>query len=52
MGNDQEIEVHAIEIGVFHEIGSFFIRYCIIVQEIEKALEALGGHYFRVFSLT
>ena len=25
---------------------------CKIVQELEKALEALGSHYFRVFPLT
>jgi hypothetical protein len=36
-----------IEIGIFHEIKSF-IKYCIIAQEIKKALGALGGHYLRV----
>ena len=26
-----------------------FIKYCIIVQEIENDLGALGGHYFMGF---
>ena len=47
-GNDHEIEFHEIEIAIFHEIEAF----CKIDQEIEKALGALGGHYFRLFSLT
>jgi hypothetical protein len=42
MGNDQEIEFHEIEIGIFQ-------LFCKIDQEIEKAL---GGHYFRLFSQT
>ncbi len=47
-GNDQEIEI-----GGFHEIKSFlYIKYWIIVKEIKKGLGALGGHYFRIFSLT
>ncbi len=45
MGNDQEIQFHEIEIGIFQ---TFFK----IDQEIEKALGALGGHYFRLFSQT
>ncbi len=44
-GNDQEIEVHAIEIGVFHEIESF----CKILHNCSGDQKGLGGHYFRVF---
>ena len=42
---------HEVEIDIFHEIEFF----CKIDQEIEQALGALGalgGHYFRLFSLT
>jgi hypothetical protein len=63
MGNDQEIELQDIEIGIFQEIkimikrskvsffmqSKVFITYCIIVQEIEKAIETLAGYYLRVF---
>ncbi len=48
MGNDHEIEFYEIEIGIFQEIKAI----CKIDQEIKKALGALGGHYFRLFSLT
>jgi hypothetical protein len=27
-------------------------KFCKIDQEIEKAIGSLGGHYFRLFSLT
>ncbi len=47
-GNDQEIEFQEVEIHIFHEIE----RFCEIVKKIGKAIEGLGGHYFRVFSLT
>jgi hypothetical protein len=47
-GNDHEIEFHKIEICIFQEMEFF----CKIDQEIEKALGALGGHYFRLFYLT
>jgi hypothetical protein len=49
MGNDHEIEMiqkinQEIKNLIFHEIKSFFIiKYCIIVQEVEKPLGALGG---------
>jgi len=48
MGNDHENKFHEIKIAIFHEIEFF----CKIDQEIEKAVGALGGYYFRMFSLT
>jgi hypothetical protein len=36
----------------FYMRSKVFIKYCKIVQEIEKVLGALGGHYFRVFSIS
>ena len=39
MGNDQDRDCH-------------FSTFCKIDHEIEKALGALGGHYFRLFSQT
>jgi hypothetical protein len=65
MGNNHEIEFHEIEIAIFHEIKIIakfheikigilqeIKTFCKIDQEIDKALETLGGHYFRLFSLT
>jgi hypothetical protein len=49
-GDDQEIEFQEIEIMIRRSKG--FIKYCIIVHEIKKALGTLGGHYLRVFSQT
>ncbi len=48
-GNDQEIEIQEIEIHIFGDFSYEIESFCKIVQEIEKASGALGGHYFRVF---
>ena len=66
MGNDHENKFHEIKIAIFHEIeniAKLIMRskidifheiefFCKIDQEIEKAVGALGGYYFRMFSLT
>jgi hypothetical protein len=45
LGVNQEIKSFAklITSFIFDDMKSFLIKYCIIVQEIEKALRALGG---------
>jgi hypothetical protein len=55
----QEIEFQEIETGdqnyYFQNCSRdrmYLWLICKIVQEIEKALGAIGGHFFRVFSLT
>ena len=59
MGSDRRVEIRKIYIkSSFSEdlkFYNFFRRsklFCYFFQKIEKAVEVLVGHYFKVFSLT